>query len=852
MGERVGHVKRAVTTWVVGLLLLGSAHVAVAAGPTPATRLSRDLAELASAPVAAMAETEIEPGRISAWRPTVVGDWVTIDAVAAGDPSVLEAELVALGARDTAIAGRLVSARLPVAAISALEGVTPLQFARRALAMTNVGPATSQGDRVIRADSARTLFGVDGTGVLVGVLSDSFDCQGGAGTDVDSGDLPAGVTVLQDEPGCGSGTDEGRAMMQIVHDLAPGASLAYATAFTGQAGFANNIRALRDAGAKVIVDDVYYFAEPMFQDGVIAQAVDDVTATGVSYFSAAGNDARRSYDHTFVAGTPLGAGTFGPDFFGGTPHVFSGTTNIFQRVTMPGGTGFTLVLQWDSPFLSSGGAGTPNDLDIYLIQFGQVVRSATTDNLVSGDPVEIMLDVACTFGPCVMHIVIVHRAGPSPGRFKYVLLQASSGLGFSPALNSGAIHGHPNAQGAVAVGAAYYKTPTTPEPFSSAGTTPVLFDPAGNLLTPADPREFKPEVVAPDGVDTSFFFGSGDTDSTGFPNFFGTSAAAPHAAGVAALLLHALPSMTPADVRETLQSTAQNMGPAGFDTTTGYGLIRADAALRALHSFNITSEPTGTPNPVNPSGTMNVSVAADDTFGHALTYAWTATCRGGLPPGSFDDASAPAATWTAPLNATGRSKTCALKITVTDGHGLTRTSAYTATVLSVPKITSLSPGAATVGASVVIRGMSLVGATVVTFNGPVTVPLPPTAVTATRLTVIVPSGALTGTLSVETPTGVGVSTKIFKVAPKITDFTPSTAVGGSATVIAVTGTNLVTTGTQRVKIGNFVVPPESIIVNTPTMLQFTVPLGAKTGKIGVTTVDGKTLSANVLTVVPSP
>src|SRR5207245_10856117 len=117
----------------------------------------------------------------------------------------------------------------------------------------------------MRADIARATVGVTGAGVTVGVLSDSFNCRGGAATDVATGDLSP-VTVLLEEPGCSSGTDEGRAMLQIVHDVAPGAGLAFATGEGGQANFAANIRALATAGARVIVDDLIYPTEPMFQD----------------------------------------------------------------------------------------------------------------------------------------------------------------------------------------------------------------------------------------------------------------------------------------------------------------------------------------------------------------------------------------------------------------------------------------------------------------------------------------------------------------------------------------------------------------------------------------------------------
>jgi Subtilase family len=170
---------------------------------------------------------------------------------------------------------------------------------------------------------------------------------------------------------------------------------------------------------------------------------------------------------------------------------------------------------------------------------------------------------------------------------KYVL----SGFGGTIqefATNSGTIYGHANANGAEAVGAAaYFQTPAfgvfppVLELYSSSGTTPVLFDLAGNRLPTPDPRTDKPEIVAPDGVDTTFF-GSGDIDGDGFPNFFGTSAAAPHAAAVAALLLQAKPALTPPNIYATMQSNTINIGPPGFDNDSGFGLIQADAAVQTV------------------------------------------------------------------------------------------------------------------------------------------------------------------------------------------------------------------------------------------------------------------------------
>ena len=397
------------------------------------------------------------------------------------------------------------------------------------------------------------------------------------------------MTVIQEISDCSDGADEGRAMLQIVHDIAPGANLLFATADGGQASFATNIQALAAAGAKVIVDDIIYLAEPMFQDGIIAQAVNSVASSGTAYFSEAGNLAQQSYQSAFRPGGFFAPGAFtsapgAPAFLGGTAHNFnpSGGTDQFQRITIPAGTIVILTLQWDSPFFSvSGPPGSRNDLDLYILDAPATrVLAGTTFNNLGGDAVELV--VAMNSGPTAIdvNLMILNHSGPNPGLIKYVyFFSGTAPIIREFATGSGTIYGHANAAGAEAVGAARYSntpafgvSPPVLESFSSSGTTSVLFDPAGNRLPTPDPRASKPEVVAPDGVATTV---------PGFANFFGTSAAAPHAAGVAALLLQNKPTLTAGKLYRSLENTAFDMGPTGFDNSNGFGLIQADAALPA-------------------------------------------------------------------------------------------------------------------------------------------------------------------------------------------------------------------------------------------------------------------------------
>lgn len=578
---------------LIGFLWLFFGAAASAQVRKPITPLSPSLVHLHERYTLHLAQRNAGPFTSQDPMIRLADDTVIIDAVAEGDSDALRADLEFIGATDAVSFGRMVSGRLPISRIPALAALKTLRFARPAVAITNAGSVTTQGDVAMRSNVARSNFGVTGAGVSVGVLSDSFNCLGGAAADVTSGDLPA-VTVVQEHPGCSGATDEGRAMLQIVHDVAPGAALAFATAFGGEAAFANNIVALKNSGAKVIVDDVLYPVETMFQDGIIAQAVNSVVSEGVSYFSSAGNYGRDGYSSAFRPGPSFAPGFFGsapnaPFFFGGVAHNFSSSgTDVFQRITLPAGAGFILSFQWDSPaFKVSGAPGSNNDLDIYVFNAAgnQVLAGSTVGNVIgsggNGDPIEAFVFVN-TGATADFNIMITKFEGPNPGVMKYVLLRFGGTIQ-EYATNDGTVFGHANAAGAQAVGAAaYFNTPAfgvSPpvlNSFSSSGTTPILFDTAGNRLSAPDVRR-KPNIVAPDGGDTTFF--GTDTDFNGFPNFFGTSAAAPHAAGVAALLLQDSPALSPLQVYASMESTAIDMDAPGFDNNSGFGFIQADGGF---------------------------------------------------------------------------------------------------------------------------------------------------------------------------------------------------------------------------------------------------------------------------------
>ena len=194
---------------------------------------------------------------------------------------------------------------------------------------------------------------------------------------------------------------------------------------------------------------------------------------------------------------------------------------------------------------------------------------------------------------------------------------------------SAQIYGHAAAAGVAAVGAVFYGEIDTGgafmapeevinvEPFSArGGEIPIAIDAHGQRLAGGPVLRFKPDLVAPDGVNTTFFGRDSPYDDDSYPNFFGSSAAAPHAAAVAALLRQAVPSLTPHALLDVLRNTAVDIEAPGRDELTGDGLVDAYAALDALLAApsptpSVTPTPTTTaqaPRPSDCNGDRRVAI----------------------------------------------------------------------------------------------------------------------------------------------------------------------------------------------------------------------------------------------------
>ena len=591
-------------------------------------------------------------------------EFVQIEALATSpaDVAALRSSLVALGFEPTGQASAVVSGRLPVSAIEAAATIPTLRsaFAPHHLlhgrsGSTHVSPVLARSSRVgavdgeaslaLRADIARERFGVTGAGVCIGVLSDSYDncadlnadddpdndCVTTAAEDVASGDIPAGVEVLEDldpftDPPRDPGSDEGRAMMQLAYDVAPGVDFKFHTAFGGSSGFSGGIIELFQAGCQVVVDDVSNSFEPFFQDGIIAQAADYVADQGGVYFSSAGNSADASYESDY-RGSGV-QGTFEKTFIGEL-HDFdpSSAVDPYQNVTLAPGQVLRFAFQFDEPSILAGTAfsefpeligGENNvpesDYDVVVLDRPSnealILAQSLNSNPSFGAPVEF-IEYVNTTGAAQTVYVAVGKFEGEDRRFKYINFGGTRSViqaGEYVVPGTSTTFGHSNAAGAFATGAGFWFNavpyngfvdtiesaigPAVVNSFSSFGGLDIRLDTDGNRLAAPDVRS-KPDAVSTDADNNTFFGGDFGADADALPNFAGTSAAAPNAAAVAALALEASPDASTDDVYRAFEATAADLRASnvtsangatapGFDNRSGNGIVRADFALGRL------------------------------------------------------------------------------------------------------------------------------------------------------------------------------------------------------------------------------------------------------------------------------
>jgi len=535
----------------------------------------------------------------------------------------------------------------------------------RKFASVVTGAVNSEGDAAHRADQVRAL-GINGAGVRIGVLSNGVDSLAAQQM---AGELPA-VTVV---PGQAGGGDEGTAMLEIINDLAPGAQLFFATGGGGPANMANNIQTLAGGSnnCDIIVDDIFYTAVGVFQDDVIARAVNTVTAAGALFFTSAGNAGNLNdgtsgvWEGDFADGGTLAL------LPGGRVHDFGGgvISDRINSIGTGGNSRLPISLKWSDPL-----GGSNNDYDLFILNSAltAVIASSTNTQNSSQDPVEEIDNADSPNPPTFIpsnRVVILRRNGAATRA-----LHLNANRGTFQVATDGQIFGHEGAADAFSVaavpapggGARFVGGASNPvETFSSDGNRRVFYDPTGNPITPGNvlfgsnggALRLMPTIAAADCVSTA---------APNFGTFCGTSAAAPHAAAIAGLLLSFNSALTPAQVRAALTSSALDIEAAGVDRDSGAGIVMALQAIGAVSSADLAITKADSPDPViagtDLTYTINVS---NNGSGPAVFARWQDT----LPAGTRLQSFSPAAGWSCatPPIGSGGSITCN-KDTMADGE----------------------------------------------------------------------------------------------------------------------------------------------------------------------------------------
>ncbi|MGH9086440.1 MAG: S8 family serine peptidase [Acidimicrobiales bacterium] len=489
----------------------------------------------------------------------------TITVVVEGDlDAVRRAVRDSGGTVDTEVAGA-VEARVPAGAldqVAAASGVTLVREPQRLIPL-----AQSEGVVASNTDAWHGA-GLDGAGTKVAILDTGFDLHASRlGTE-----LPA--TVETDFARCAnpSSTEHGTAAAEIVHDMAPGATLRLVCVDT-DVDMANALGFMLANGVDVVSASIGLLVDNGARGdgsgaaGSVNAAVAALRQQGVLFVESAGNYGG-SHRHQSAVGDPVpGIVAENDDFVDISPD------DILLFQVPPGGSA-SVTLRWD-------GWGSTQDFDLYVydptVPPGSEPVLFSINDQAGGypQPVEYIPFDNPTGEWQLFELAIDRWSGSATPRLD---LFFDGPVVLEPGHATGSNLAEPAPSPSVmAVGAACVATGGI-QPYSSVGPT-------------IDGR-VKPDITGPDATDSSVY-----GDSTGcFDGFTGTSAAAPHVAGAAAVLLEANPSLDVAELQAILEHRAQDAGEAGRDNTYGAGLLDlADPTAGADPPLPVPYQPVNPP-----------------------------------------------------------------------------------------------------------------------------------------------------------------------------------------------------------------------------------------------------------------
>jgi hypothetical protein len=431
----------------------------------------------------------------------------------------------------------------------------------------------------MRADKFVAQTGVSGGGVTVGVQSAGISSLSVIQT---RGELPA-VQVVRPSDGANSPAgDEGTALLQEIHAVAPGASLVYCGPGTF-VEYTSCLSQLIASGATILVDDLIFPQQDLLSANSSAvQAIEQLLTSNptVVLFTAGGNYNgsywEGDYSPISVSSVGLAPLTCTSGTTTQTDHYlaqFGGQPSNLLSVTQS--TAAPFALAWaDTP-----GQNT-SQFDLYWFdgntQVGCLSTSGATD-------IEITQNVSLQGGTYTVYIGSPDAT--AAGKFLKLWVGGDGLTSLSKSTPGSVVTAQAFATGSVPVGAVNGSDAVgnNIEPFSSVGPITLTFPTVTHIQSPV--------LVAPDGINVdasgTYFEGSLFPDG----NFYGTSASAPNAGAVAALIRSAFPALTAAQLLDALQAGAVQLGSALPDPAFGYGRIDALGALGTFPAPTITSLP---------------------------------------------------------------------------------------------------------------------------------------------------------------------------------------------------------------------------------------------------------------------